>query len=63
MGWDRVWVGTILAGAKVLEGETFRSYTTANSELVSDRVQAIAIDGAGGTWFGTADAGISVRRP
>ena len=62
-GGDRVWVGTILAGAKVLEGETFRSYTTANSELVSDRVQAIAIDGAGGTWFGTADAGISVRRP
>ena len=62
-GGNRVWVGTILTGAKVLTGENFISYTSANSGLVSDRIRAIAIDGAGRKWFGTADAGISVLGP
>jgi ligand-binding sensor domain-containing protein len=61
-GGSRVWVGTILSGAKVFAGDTFLPYTTANSELVSDKIQAIAVDEFGDKWFGTADAGLSLFR-
>jgi len=49
----RTWVGTVNNGIFVLEGETWRTYTTANSALSSNKIRAIEVDGQGRVWVAT----------
>lgn len=49
----RVWVGTANDGVFVLEGVEWRRYTTANSDLSSNRIRAIEVDGNGRVWIAT----------
>lgn len=48
-----VWVGTFNAGIFVLEDEEWRTYTTANSYLSSNKIRAIEMDGQGRVWVAT----------
>jgi len=49
----RVWVGT-RGGLSVLDPDgSWTTYSTANSGLANDRVNAIAIDGQGRVWVST----------
>ena len=49
---DNMWFGTT-RGVSVFDGTTWTTYNTSNSDLVSNRVNAIAIDQEGNKWFGT----------
>ncbi len=49
---DNMWFGTT-RGVSVFDGENWTTYNTSNSDLVSNRVNAIAIDQEGNKWFGT----------
>ena len=50
---DDVWFGTN-NGVSVFDGTTWTTYDTSNSELVYNRVEAIAVDDVeGNIWFGT----------
>jgi rhamnogalacturonyl hydrolase YesR/ligand-binding sensor domain-containing protein len=72
---DKVWTADLgrspwgVYGVSVFDGSTWTTYNVSNSELLSNDVQAIAIDGEGKIWFGTtrywtgsgyASGGISV---
>ncbi len=58
---NQIWLATS-DGVVILSGEVITTYTTANSGLVADWVQAVAIDDAGSKWFGTY-AGVSQLAP
>lgn len=47
-----VWFGTWGGGASIFDGETWRSYSTADG-LAGNIVYSMAQDDAGGLWFGT----------
>ena len=50
---DDVWFGTN-SGVSKFDGTTWTTYNTSNSELVYNRVEAIAVDDVeGNIWFGT----------
>lgn len=49
----RVWLGTD-RGVTVYDGATWTTYTTDNSALLDNRVQAIAQDSTGRIWLGTS---------
>jgi ligand-binding sensor domain-containing protein len=46
---NRVWAGS-RAGLSVYNGSSWTTYNTSNSDLPNDRVESIAIDGAGNVW-------------
>ena len=48
-----MWFGTN-NGVTVFDGQNWTTYDMSNSELVFNRVQAIAIDAEGNKWFGTS---------
>ncbi len=53
---DQVWVGTVDCGLRVLTQDgIWTTYTTANSGLTSDWINAIAFDADGRAWVGTND--------
>ncbi len=57
-----VWVATD-AGLGRLPGDgssggIFLTYDTSNSPLTNDLISAVAVDGSGGVWVGTFDAGL-----
>ena len=57
-----LWLGT-QAGLNRYDGYTFVPYTTANSDLADDFIQALYEDHAGVIWIGTAKAGVYTFDP
>lgn len=55
---DRVWVATP-SGAAVWDGERFQTFNTDNSDLLSNSVTRVRVDGSGQPWFLT-NRGVSV---
>lgn len=49
-----VWVGTFSQGLFVFEDERWKNYTTDNSNLNSNKIDDIQIDGQGRVWIATA---------
>jgi ligand-binding sensor domain-containing protein len=60
-GSGAVWVGTT-GGASLFDGQSFTTYRSASSGLLSDFVSDILVDDAGDVWFLT-EAGVSVLEP
>ncbi len=48
-----LWLATVGGGVVAKDGETFTAYTTENSDLLLDMVEAIGIATDGTKWFGT----------
>lgn len=57
---QRVYFGTFGGGLTVLEGQTWRTYTAANSGLAGDWISALAVDPRGRLWVGTWGRGLSL---
>ncbi|MEO0086017.1 MAG: two-component regulator propeller domain-containing protein, partial [candidate division WOR-3 bacterium] len=57
-GQGNVWVGTP-QGVAVWNGREVRSYTTANSKMVSNNVYRVRVDGSDRVWI-LSDAGLSI---
>lgn len=55
---DQVWVATLNNGIFIFDGENWKTLSTTNSDLPSNRVDSIAFDKAGHAWLAT-DKGIS----
>ena len=63
LGTSDVWAGTRTGGAYHWNGTTWQVFTTTNSGLASNDVQALARDTQSRIWMGTYDAGVSVYNP
>ncbi len=55
----QIWVGTLTDGLYVFDGQTWRSYQQQSSDLSSNRIAALAVDGQNRVWVGT-DWGLNV---
>jgi ligand-binding sensor domain-containing protein len=53
------WIGSGQNGVFRFDGSTWTPYNTANSGLISDRIESIAVDAQGNKWFGTWSSGVS----
>ncbi len=55
----RVWVGTLSDGLYVFDGQMWQSYHQKSSDLSSNRIAALAVDGRNRIWVGT-DWGLNI---
>jgi ligand-binding sensor domain-containing protein len=65
-----VWIGAFdgvhwpyHGGVGRFDGETWRSYTTANSPLPHNQVQSVAVDAKGRVWIATQSEGAAIFTP
>ncbi|MBN1812970.1 MAG: hypothetical protein JXA14_14135, partial [Anaerolineae bacterium] len=62
-GGNQKWFATDAGVARLsADNATWDTFTTANSDLVSDWVNSVAVDGDGNAWFGTEE-GVSKLTP
>jgi len=56
--YNHKWFGNSEAGLSKFTGSTWTHFTTQNSRLPSNRVFAVAFDGAGNKWLATFGGGL-----
>ena len=65
-----IWIGAFdgqtwpyHGGVGVFDGTTWKAYTTANSPLRHNQVEAITVGSDGRVWIGTASEGAAILTP
>ena len=55
---DRKFIGNQISGLTIFQGfSTFTTFTMSNSDLPSDEIMSLALDGQGRVWVGTSNGG------
>ena len=66
----KIWIGAFdgqtwpyHGGVGVFDGSTWKAYTTVNSPLPHNQVEAITVGADGRVWIGTASEGAAILTP